>query len=114
MVHTSLKPAWCKRLLTTNCKLRSRNSQSTNRRDSGFAVFALTVWLCTLMAIVGIAVEVARFSTTATEVQAAADSAALAAVLAIEQGQSGQAVSKGQTVAAANSADGHTVDTSAV
>jgi Flp pilus assembly protein TadG len=81
-----------------------------NHRESGVAIVAMSIWIFALLAITAIAVEVARLTTTATEVQLAADSAALAGALAISQGQSGQAVSQGQTAAGANSADGRPVD----
>jgi Flp pilus assembly protein TadG len=85
-----------------------------NRRDSGITVVATAIWVLALLGITAMAVEVARLTTTATEVQVAADAAALAAALAISQGQSAQAVSMGQSVAAANSSDGRAVDISGV
>ena len=67
-----------------------------------------------LLAIMAIAIEVARLTDTATEVQTAADSAALAAALAISKGSSGTAVTEGQNAAAQNYADGQLVPTSGV
>ncbi len=58
-------------------------------------------------------VEIARMTTTATEVQVAADSAALAGALAVSQLNPGQAQTYGGNVAKANAADGHAVDNQA-
>ena len=85
-----------------------------HRSEGGFTLVGTAILLLALVGVTAIAVEVARLTTTATEVQVAADSAALAAALAISEGQSAQAVSRGQGVAAKNAADGRLVDTSGV
>jgi Flp pilus assembly protein TadG len=85
-----------------------------NRKEHGVTLLATGVWLSAFLALAAIAVEVARLTDTATEVQVAADSAALAAALAISQGQNGQAISNGQSAAANNWADGRSVDPNGV
>ena len=86
-----------------------------NRREAGFTLAAAAMAMIALLAIAGVAVEVARLTYTATEVQIGADSAALAAALALSQGQTqGVAQSRGQSAAGRNSADGRPVDTSGV
>jgi len=78
------------------------------RDERGVTLVATAIWIFALVGIAAIAVEVARLTDTATEVQIAADSAALAAALAMTQGQDEQ--TWGKNAAAANSADGRAVD----
>jgi len=90
------------------------NLRTRHARERGATLIAGGIWLVAMMAIVAIAVEIARLTDTATEVQAAADSGALGAALAISKGQSGQAVTEGQDAAARNYANGQLVPTSGV
>jgi len=92
-----------------------RGDMLTGRRtERGIALVATAISLVALLAIAAIALEVARLTDTATEVQVAADSAALAAALAISQNLSGQAAANGKSAAAANTADARSVDPSGV
>jgi hypothetical protein len=81
------------------------------RLERGAVLAAAGIWFAALVAIVAIAVEVARLTNTATEVQVAADAGALGAATAIGRGQIGQAIPIGKSAAAANYADGRTVKT---
>jgi len=83
-------------------------------RERGVTLIAGGVWLMAMLAIVAIAVEIARLTDTATEVQAAADAGALAAALAIERGQSAQASTVGKNAAGSNFADGKLVPATGV
>src|SRR2546426_5959438 len=56
------------------------------RSERGFALVAVAVWLGAILALAAIAIEVARLTTAATEVQVASDSAALAAAGALSTG----------------------------
>src|SRR5712664_2122087 len=89
--------------------------RSGDRRDRGLALVAGAVWTAAMLALAAIAIEVARLTTVATEVQVASDSAALAAAVALGKNQTtSQAQTAGQNTAAANSADGRLVDVSGV
>ena len=85
------------------------------RRERGVAFALMAIWLAVSLGMAAMAVEVARLTTTATEVQIAADAAALGAAMALGKGQSTSDVqTAGKTVAAANFADGQPVDTNGV
>lgn len=88
--------------------------QDRNRRERGAVLASTAVWMIALLAITAIAVEVARLTTTATEVQVAADAAALGAAVAIGQPTPPSADAWGKAVAAANYADGRAIDTNKV
>ena len=90
------------------------NLRTRRARERGVTLIAGGVWMIAMLAIVAIAVEIARLTDTATEVQASADSGALGAALSIARGASGQAVTAGQNAAALNYADGKLVPTSDV
>jgi Flp pilus assembly protein TadG len=78
-------------------------------RTRGVAVAMTAIWLTALMAVAAIGVEVARLATVATEVQVAADAAALGAaknLWSTPGATQGTATSAGQAVAAQNQADG--------
>src|SRR5207245_1764756 len=75
--------------------------------ERGIAMVLAALLLTAIIAIAGIAVEVSRLTDTATEVQVAADAAALAAAQnKINGGTDADARTAAQTVAAKNAADG--------
>src|SRR5437879_12732426 len=75
--------------------------------ERGIAMVLAALLLTAIIAIAGIAVEVSRLTDTATEVQVAADAAALAAAQnKINGGTDADARTAAQTVAAKNGADG--------
>jgi Flp pilus assembly protein TadG len=86
----------------------------TRKRESGVSLVATGIWIFALIALMAGAIEVARLTDTATEVQVSADAAALGAATAMSRGLSPQAVTIGQSAAASNFADGRTVDSSGV
>ena len=89
--------------------------RSGDRRDRGLALVAGAVWIAAMLALAAIAIEVARLTDTATEVQVAADAAAFAAAVALGKNQTtSQAQTAGKNTAAANTADGRLVDVSGV
>ncbi len=77
------------------------------KRERGVAVILAALWLGAITAVAAIAVEVARLTHVATEVQIAADAAALAAAKNLfGGGDQTSATTAGQTVAGKNQADG--------
>src|SRR2546428_6994042 len=75
--------------------------------ERGIAMVLAALLLVAIIAISGIAIEVSRLTDTATEVQVAADSAALAAAQnIIEGGDTASATVAGKAVAAQNRTDG--------
>jgi len=86
------------------------------RGQQGFILVAAGILLVAVIAVVAIAVEVSRLTHTATEVQVAADAAALGA--AVESTRSGvtegQAIQAGRTIGSLNFANGAQVPISAV
>ncbi len=85
------------------------------RSERGLALVAVAAWLGAIVALAAIAIEVARLTTAATEVQVASDSAALAAAVALARGASTSgAQAAGRSAAAANFVDGLAVDSSGV
>src|SRR2546428_2410422 len=88
--------------------------RARQRRESGVALVGAGIWFLALAAMVAIAVEIARLTDTATEVQTAADSAALAGALALSQGHPELAVARGQAAAGNNQADGRAVASAGV
>src|SRR6266481_6170720 len=72
----------------------------------------MALWILAFLGLTAIAVEIARLTHTATEVQASADAAALSGAAALGKGLS--EVTGGQNAATANSADGHAIATSSV
>jgi len=80
--------------------------QTKDERGIAMALFAL--WLTAITAIAAIAIEVGRLTDTATEVQVAADAAALAAAeKMVDGGDAGTASAAAWRVAHQNSTDGH-------
>jgi hypothetical protein len=78
-------------------------------RERGVAMVLAAIWLVAIIAIAAIATEVSRLSDTATEVQVAADAAALAAAQNMAKtNDTTSARTAAQTIAAKNSADGRT------
>jgi hypothetical protein len=77
-------------------------------RERGIAMLLAAIFLVAIIAIGAIAIEVSRLTATATEVQVAADAAALAAAtsMIVPGHTSGVAQSDGQAVAAKNITDG--------
>ncbi len=81
------------------------------RNERGLSMVAMAVFLFAFLGIMGIAVEIARLTDTATEVQTSADSAALGAATALGQKlTNAQVITAGQNAGAANQADGRMVD----
>ena len=77
------------------------------RRERGVVMVVAAVWLTAIIAISAIAIEVSRLTDTATEVQVAADSAALAAAEnMLNGGTTTSATTTAQTVAGRNRTDG--------
>jgi hypothetical protein len=83
--------------------------RARQRRESGIALVGAGIWFLALAAMVAIAIEIARLTDTATEVQVAADSGAIGGALALAQGHADQAVARGTTAASNNQADGRAV-----
>jgi hypothetical protein len=84
------------------------------KSESGIALLAMAVWITAFAAIAAIVVEIARLTLTATEVQTAADSGAIGGALALVRNIPGQMSSMGKSAAAANTADGRSVDPNGV
>ena len=61
--------------------------QTRAARERGVALVAGALWIAAILAIAGIAIEVGRLTTTATEVQVAGDAGALAAAVALGKNQ---------------------------
>src|SRR2546422_8799482 len=77
------------------------------RRERGVVMVVAAVWLTAVIAMSATAIEVSRLTDTATEVQVAADSAALAAAQnMIDGGDTASATVAGKAVAAQNRTDG--------
>src|SRR5436190_2966706 len=85
-------------------------------REKGIALVAAGIFMVAMLALAAIAVEVARLTDTATEVQVVADVGAMGAAVARARGKDeGQAIQAGTDVATLNFADGkHVPDTSIV
>jgi hypothetical protein len=78
-----------------------------SERERGVAMVLAAIFLVAIVAISAIAIEVGRLTDTATEVQIAADSAALAgAQNLVNGGDIAAASAAGQTVASRNQTDG--------
>ena len=85
--------------------------RSGGRRERGLALVASAVWLFAIFTMAAIAIEVARLTDAATEVQVAADAAAFAANVALGNTQTTSlAQAAGKSAAARNFVDGHAVD----
>src|SRR5207247_472267 len=85
--------------------------RSGGRRERGLALVASAVWLIAIFTMAAIAIEVARLTDAATEVQVAADAAAFAANVALGNTQTTSlAQAAGKSAAARNFVDGHAVD----
>ena len=77
------------------------------RRERGFVLVAAGIMLIAVVAVVAIAIEVARLTHTATEVQVAADASALGAAVASAHGATeGSAIQAGRDVGSTNFANG--------
>ncbi len=80
--------------------------RSGGRRERGLALVASAVWLIAIFTMAAIAIEVARLTNAATEVQVAADAAAFAANVALGKTQTTSlAQAAGKSAAARNSVD---------
>jgi hypothetical protein len=78
-----------------------------HEREQGIAMVLAALFLTAIIAIFAIALEISRLTDTATEVQVAADAAALAGAQNITSGgTTGTAQDAGQRVAGKNTADG--------
>ena len=78
-----------------------------HERERGIAMLLAALFLMAIISIFAIALETSRLTATATEVQVAADAAALAAAQNITSGgTTGTAQDAGQRVAGKNTADG--------
>jgi hypothetical protein len=78
--------------------------------ERGVALVAGALWLGAVVAMTAIAIEVARLTTTATEVQVAADAGAFAAAVALGRKKPpDDARAAGKSTAGANFVDGHAV-----
>src|ERR1043166_1073142 len=89
----------------------------TDRRhgERGIALFAAGIFMVAMLALAAIAVEVARLTDTATEVQVSADVGAMGAAVARARGKTEtDAIQAGTDVAALNWADGKPVDPNGV
>ena len=77
------------------------------RRERGFVLVAAGFMLIAVIAVVAIAIEVARLTHTATEVQVAADASALGAAVASAKGATeGAAIQSGRDIGSTNFANG--------
>jgi len=86
-----------------------------HRGERGVALVAGALWFTAVLALAAIAIEVARLTDTATEVQIAADAAAFAGAVALGRNQTpSDAQAAGKSVAAVNAADGRLIDPSGV
>ena len=86
-----------------------RPNRNDRKRTRGVALAIAALWLGAVMALAAIGIEVARLATVATEVQVAADAAALAAAKNFWDtpgATQGTATTAGQAVAGQNYADG--------
>src|SRR2546426_4336121 len=81
--------------------------KTPTRRERGVAMALAALWLAAIIAIAAITIEVSRLADTATEVQVAADAAALAAAQnMVRGGDTGSAIAAAQSVAGQNRTDG--------
>jgi hypothetical protein len=84
-----------------------RQRAKGTKRERGVIMALAGVFLVAIIAISAISIEVSRLTDTATEVQVAADAAALAAAQnMLNGGDPGTATAAGQTVAGLNQTDG--------
>jgi len=92
--------------------LRRKRRLPERGRQRGVALALAAIFLAAILAMSAVAIEVSRLTDTATEVQAAADAAALAAAQNVinggTAGPGGTATVAAQTVAGRNATDGRT------
>src|SRR5438046_6083714 len=89
--------------------------RSQRRNEKGVALVAAGIFMVAMLALAAIAVEVARLTDTATEVQVVADVGAMGAAVARARGKDeAGAIQAGTDVAVLNFADGTHVPSSSV